>query len=211
MTHGLAIEDLEFLTFGPFSLTIAPSETVAIHGPSGAGKSLLLRAVADLDPHTGKVSLDGIPCATVAAQEWRQRVGLLPAESQWWYDRVGPHFDDVDDSMLGALGFDRDVLDWSVTRLSVGERQRLGVTRLLTRSPQALLLDEPTANLDPENTERVEGLLKEYQERLRAPLLWVSHHEEQRRRVANRQYLLKEGRLKAHRPSSDPTASNSTG
>ena len=210
MTPGLAIEDLEFLTFGPFSLTIAPGETVGIHGPSGAGKSLLLRAVADLDLHTGKVSLDGIPCETVPAREWRQRVGLLPAESQWWYDRVGPHFEDIDDSMLGALGFDHDVLDWSITRLSVGERQRLGLTRLLARSPQALLLDEPTANLDPENTVRVEGLLKEYQERHQAPLLWVSHHDEQRRRVANHQYLLKDGRLETHHPSSDPTASNST-
>lgn len=115
-------------------MSIAPGETVAIQGPSGAGKTLLLRAIADLDPHTSKVSLDGNPGETIPAREWRRQVGLLPAESQWWHDRVGPHFERTDDSFLEPLGFGRDVLDWSVTRLSMGERQRLGLARLLARS-----------------------------------------------------------------------------
>lgn len=195
MKEGLIVTDLSFLTMGPFSLNVAPGETVGIRGPSGAGKTLLLRAIADLDPHSGRVAFDGIACEAIPASQWRKRVGLLPAESQWWHDRVGPHFNHVGDDLLEAVGFDREVLTWTITRLSVGERQRLGLIRLLDRTPEALLLDEPTANLDPENTERVEALIRDYRDKHHAPVLWVSHSRNQQERVANRQHILTDGKL----------------
>jgi ABC-type multidrug transport system ATPase subunit len=92
------------------------------------------------------------------APDWRRRVGLLPAESGWWADRVGAHFITTNDArnpattptpILARLGFEPDVLDWDVQRLSSGERQRLGLARLLLNRPEVLLLDEATANLDP--------------------------------------------------------------
>src|SRR5215831_4060928 len=56
------------------------------------GKTLLLRAIADLDPNDGFVSLDGRDRAAIAAPEWRRLVGYVPAEPGWWADTVGEHF-----------------------------------------------------------------------------------------------------------------------
>ena len=137
----LKIESLRFQGRGPYDLTVEPGECVCLSGPSGAGKTLLLRSIADLDPHEGRVFLDDVDSLTVDAPSWRQAVGLLPAESQWWWDTVGPHFPVVDGERLEALGFGEEVLAWEVSRLSTGERQRLALLRLLVNRPRVLLLD----------------------------------------------------------------------
>ena len=179
----------------PVDVTLDGGEPLFLSGPSGAGKSLLLRAIADLDPSDGEVFLDGQRRSRLPPTDWRRRVGLLPAESGWWGEIVASHFlpaaevaepgsDDSLTALLGALDFAPDVLRWDVTRLSTGERQRLALARLLANRPEALLLDEATANLDPTNRERAEGLILDYAKRHRAPVLWVSHDPAQRARLA---------------------------
>ena len=74
------------------SLRIEPGQTVSIVGPSGSGKSLLLRAIADLDPHDGEAWVGAQARSGMTPPEWRRRVGLLPAEASWWADTVGEHF-----------------------------------------------------------------------------------------------------------------------
>jgi ABC-type iron transport system FetAB ATPase subunit len=192
----LTIQALRFQGRGPYDLVIEPGECVCLSGPSGAGKTLLLRSVADLDPHEGEMSLDDVDSLGVEAPVWRRAVGLLPAESQWWGDTVGPHFPVVDHPRLEALGFDVEVLGWEVSRLSTGERQRLALLRLLVHGPRALLLDEPTAALDPSSVGQVEALLEDYRRRARAPVLWVSHDPAQAERVADRRYEISEARLR---------------
>ena len=64
---------------------------------------------------------------------------------------------------------------WSVSRLSSGEKQRLAVLRALAHGPQALLLDEPTANLDADSTARVERFLTQAIRAHGWPVLWVAH------------------------------------
>ncbi len=180
---------------GPVSLRIAPGECVCLSGGSGAGKSLLLRAIADLDPHEGEIYLDGASSASYPAPQWRRRIGYLPAESQWWYSRVGPHFNGVASGWLEALGFDDSVMDWTISRMSTGERQRMALLRLLCNGPVALLLDEPTASLDPAGGRRAEELIRDYRTDHGAPVLWVSHDDEQIHRVAHRHFRLRDGRL----------------
>ena len=216
---GLRLDGLTHRTLAPVDLVLDAGERVFVSGQSGSGKSLLLRAIADLDPHQGEVWLDIEPRSRMAPPVWRRRVGLLPAESFWWAETVGEHFPAIQTSgtlsaekmgafhsdhpthrdqingWLAGLGFEPDVLDWSVTRLSTGERQRLALVRLLAQRPEALLLDEATANLDPVNRDRVETLVETYRREQDAAVLWVSHDPEQRRRLGGRAFVICNGRL----------------
>ncbi len=199
MSH-LRLDSLQFRHWGPFSFTLAPGECVGLSGPSGAGKTLLLRAIADLDVHSGKIFLDDAECSQVHAPAWRRQVGLLLAESQWWHDTVVEHLPEIDEAALKQLGLTPEVLKWPVSRLSSGEKQRLAVIRLLGNRPKVLLLDEPTANLDDDNTARVESLIEEYRQSAGAPTFWACHDKEQLRRVAVRQFRLEDGSLREFIP-----------
>lgn len=188
--HGLSVGPLRDV-----SLTIGPGEIVCISGESGAGKSRLLRAIADLEPHQGEVELGADRRSAVAAHCWRGWVMLVPAESSWWGEKVIEHFLEPVPESLAAFGLKDEALDWEVTRLSSGEKQRLAVLRALSHEPRALLLDEPTANLDPELAREVEAWLRGYAERERMPVLWVAHDRAQIERVADRHFAIRGDRL----------------
>ena len=169
------------------------AECICLTGPSGAGKSMLLRAIADLIPHGGDARLDELDCSQMKPTQWRKQVGYLPAESHWWSERVGDHFSDADPDAFRQLGFEPQVLDWQVSRLSTGEKQRLSLLRLLANQPRALLLDEPTASLDAANVGNAEALILEYRQQQQAPVIWVSHDPAQIQRVADRVLRLEAG------------------
>ena len=189
-SQGLRLSALTTLHLGPIEWQIGRNECVSLSGASGSGKSLLLRALADLDPHGGEVSLDGQSALSMPGHLWRRRVGLLPAEPFWWAGRVGEHFDKPESAPLDALGLESGALDWEVARCSTGERQRLALARLLQNAPEVLLLDEPTAALDPQSVERMETLLEAYRREHHAVVIWVSHDAAQRQRVAQRHYAI---------------------
>ncbi|MCK4305265.1 MAG: ATP-binding cassette domain-containing protein [Candidatus Eisenbacteria sp.] len=193
--NQLRIEGLRYHGWGPIELTIGPAECVCLFGASGSGKTLLLRAIADLDPHDGFLFLNELECNDIPAPQWRRRVGMLPAESQWWHDDVSGHFSTPDKRRLQDLDLDQDILTWQVGRLSTGERQRLALARLLNTRPQALLLDEPTASLDPESTRCAEATIAAYRAETGAPVLWVTHDQQQAQRVACRSYRMNEGNI----------------
>ena len=173
-----------------FDFTVLPGCCMGITGPSGIGKSVLLKALADMLPHEGEVFLDDIACQTIPAPQWRSRVSLLPSESQWWSETVGEHFSHFDQLLFESLGFNEEVLDWQVIHLSSGEKQRLACIRVLMNEPEALLLDEPTANLDKTNRINLESVIYAYQQKHQIPILWISHDQEQLNRVSQSLLIL---------------------
>lgn len=178
--------------FGPFDLLLAPGELLCLYGPSGVGKSQLMRALADLDPHAGEILLDDVPQQAFRPTEWRRQVAYLPAESGWWAPRVGQHFvTPPGEDVLAALGLVPAILEREVEGISTGERQRLGLVRMLQQRPRVLLLDEPSANLDPDSALRMEACVRGYLDDARASAIWVSHDPAQRERIADRSIELK--------------------
>jgi len=194
----LKLEDVSIGELEPVTLSIATGEVVCISGASGSGKTRLLRAVADLEPHGGDCLLGDIRQSETPAHRWRRQVMMVPAESQWWHETVGEHFDagDAPGDAVQALDLPGEATSWSIDRLSSGEKQRLALIRALVREPRALLLDEPTANLDAESIRRVERWLLEIIQHRELPTLWVAHDAEQIRRVSNRQFRIRDGRLR---------------
>ncbi len=188
---GLVIHDLSFLDKGPYRIAVEPGECVGLTGKSGIGKTQLLRAVADVIVHTGDCFLNECSCQSMEAPEWRKTVALVPAESFWWHDIVGEHFPEIDSDdeitdLLKRLGFSQEVMEWQISRLSTGERQRLSLIRTLITRPAVLLLDEPTSSLDKKMAHVVEEMIANICFSNKTVCLWVSHDMEQLSRVSSR-------------------------
>ncbi|MGK7294521.1 MAG: ABC transporter ATP-binding protein [Candidatus Wenzhouxiangella sp. M2_3B_020] len=192
---ALVLQGFAAGTLAALDLRIEAGEIVGLAGPSGSGKTRLLRAVADLEPHDGSADLGDLRRDAIPAHEWRRRVMLVPAESRWWHDRVGAHFPAGTASLPDALGLPDEALGWSVDRLSSGEKQRLALFRALALEPRALLLDEPTANLDAKSIARIEDWLRGVVRERGLPALWVAHDADQLDRVAERRLNIVDGRL----------------
>ncbi|MFE7632069.1 ABC transporter ATP-binding protein [Kocuria sp. NPDC057446] len=172
-------------------LVVEPGERVLLLGPSGAGKSTFLHALAgvlhddDGQSRSGELLLDG-----TAPEQARGRAGLVQQdpESQVVLSRVG------DDTAFGlenlavpreliwprvraaleAVGLDLP-LDHSTAALSGGQKQRLALAGAVAMSPGLLLLDEPTANLDPDGVRQVRDAVLSCLDRSGATLLVVEH------------------------------------
>jgi putative ABC transport system ATP-binding protein len=194
----LTVRELSSPLAGPFDLGLAAGEAAAISGPSGSGKSLFLRMVADLDPNSGEVALYGVARETLGPTDWRRRAPYVAAESGWWRDRVAEHF--APDRLAaardlgGEMGLAAELFDGPVLRLSTGEKQRLAILRALVLDPPVLLLDEPTAPLDPESTRQVEAILKRRLNR-GLSLVVVTHDARQAQRLGARHYLMRDRRM----------------
>lgn len=191
----LNIKKIKFLHCGPIDLQVKTTEIIGLSGASGSGKSLFLRALADLEEHDGEIFLDDLNQQSIDAHLWRRKVALLSAETSWWFDTVGEHFSALSEDSLGALGFSKDCLKWSIVRLSSGEKQRLGLLRLLQNKPDVLLLDEPTANLDKHNTQLFESFVMQYLAKNSACAIWVGHDHEQLQRITPLRYAIVEGEM----------------
>jgi ABC-type cobalamin/Fe3+-siderophores transport system ATPase subunit len=161
---GLVVRDLRVELAGrvvlrDVSFTAPKHEVTVLVAPSGAGKSTLLRCLNRLlVPDAGTVLLDGADVATLEPCALRRRVGLLGQQPVMLPGSVRenllyalgdgglpePRLTDA----LRDAGLDASFLERPAAELSGGERARVGLARALTRDPELLLLDEPTAALD---------------------------------------------------------------
>jgi putative ABC transport system ATP-binding protein len=196
------------------SLEIRAGERVVISGPSGAGKTLLLRAAALLDPvDAGTVLWQGRPLSREAVPRFRaaaiychQRPAMIAATVEEALRRpfsLKIHREKKFDrawilDRLDRLGRQESFLEQPVANLSGGEMQLVALLRAIQLSPQMLLLDEPTAALDPKTSAEVEALVVDWS--VESPderaLVWVSHDVEQGDRVATRKISMEQGRIK---------------
>ena len=197
-------------------LDIAPGERVLVLGPSGSGKSTLMGGLAGLlggaeeGEATGTLTVDG-----VAPAEARGRVGLLmqDPEAQVVLARVG---DDVAFGMenlgvareeiwprvensLEAVGLSVP-LDNSTTELSGGQKQRLALASILAMGPGLLLLDEPTANLDPSGVAEVRAAVEKVVERTGATVVVVEHRVDVWASLVDRVIVVADGTIAADGP-----------
>ena len=191
MVDGIARPGL-----APATLALDAGSCGAVMGPSGSGKSMLLRAVADLDPHDGEVYLKGTACSAMPGPAWRSKVTYVAAEPGWWTETVRPHMANPERARetMGRLGLAESFLDAPVSRLSTGERQRLALVRALIQDPEVLLLDEPTAALDMESRDLVADLLETRRDQ-GLGLLVATHDGAFAERLGERCYHMRAGRL----------------
>ncbi|WP_408906060.1 ATP-binding cassette domain-containing protein [Nguyenibacter vanlangensis] len=200
LSHGLSVRGLGSPFAGPFNFDVPRGECLVITGMSGTGKSVLLRMIADLDPHGGDAMLDGRSCAAMPAHRWRRQVQYLPAEPGWWSDSVLDHMPDdaATRALMARTGLRDGLLRDPVHRLSTGERQRLALVRGLRLQPQVLLLDEPCSALDEATTAKVESLLRAEKDK-GAVIILVSHDPAQADRMADRRHHMEQGRFSGAR------------
>lgn len=188
------------------ALEIQQGEVLAIVGPSGAGKSTLLRLLNFLEPPTdGVITFDGQTVTARPPLDLIRRVTTVFQRpvllDRNVHDNVafglrlrGQAVDGRVDAALahvGLSGLDRA----QARKLSGGEMQRAALARALVIEPEVLLLDEPTANLDPYNVGLIEGILAAQNRERGTTLVLVTHNVFQARRLAHRVALLWDGRL----------------
>ena len=156
------------------ALSIAPGERIAVVGPVGSGKSTLIKLLSGLyRPQEGRVFLDGVDIAHLAPQFVREHVGYLPQDVRLFNGTLRDNLtlglpSPSDSQILRAAemtGLDQVIrdhprgLELAISEggkgLSGGQRQLVGLTRLLIAQPKILLLDEPTASMDGQLENRV--------------------------------------------------------
>jgi len=188
------------------SLRIAAGERVALLGLNGAGKTTLLQAAAGLVPFAGRIEVGGEPLVPGNEGRVRERIGMLfgtpddqilfPCVSDdvaFSLERRGMPANDVRErvrDVLARLGL-ADVAACSPHTLSQGQRQRVALAGALVAQPPLLLLDEPSASLDPVGRDELAALLDEQS----AALIVATHDAAFARRVCRRFVVLDAGRV----------------
>ncbi len=168
-----------------FSLAVTPGEVVALTGPSGCGKSTLLHALLGfVTPESGRIRLGGVDLSDADPDAWLARLAWVPQRPYLSAGTIAANIQlglAADDTAVAraavAAGLDlplSTVVGDGGAGLSAGQRQRVALARALLRDAPIVLLDEPTANLDPATEARVVDTLREVL-RGRTALL-VAHH-----------------------------------
>ena len=184
-------------------------EIVCVVGPNGAGKTTLLRILALLEwPDRGVVTYDGVQATQGNAASLRARTAYVPQRGHVLSLSVrnnvffallarGVPASEASlrvDEALRAVGL-YGLRDKYAPALSGGQKQLLALARALALQPEYLLLDEPTASLDPERAGCVRELLREYVRTRRAAAIVVSHSMSEVRELASKTVVLINGRV----------------
>jgi len=198
------------------SLAVSRGDIVAVMGPSGSGKTTILRAVAGLEPfQAGRIAVDGVALVggsgttKSAMRELRRKVGMV-----FQFHCLFEHLSAIENvclapvhahgvspeaartrglELLHAFGVEHRAAALP-RQLSGGEAQRIAIARALAVDPPLLLMDEPTASLDPERRAEL-GVLLQGLQRQQRTLVLTTHDEDFARDYATRILRLRDGRI----------------
>ena len=207
VVEGLGKSYGEVAAVADLSFTIGRRRTVALLGPNGAGKTTTIAMLLGLlEPSRGTITILGEPMP-------RRRPRVLPR-----MNFTSPYVDlpqrlTVRQNLkiygdlyavarpkerIAELAQDLDLaefLDRPFGRLSAGQKTRVLLAKSLINEPELLLLDEPTASLDPDTADQLRGHLERYQARTHATVLLASHNMGEVERLAHHVLMLRKGRL----------------
>ena len=198
------------------SIEIAKGERVAILGPNGAGKStLMLNLAGILTPSQGEVNILGLPVKTENMPDIRRNIGLTfqNPDDQLFCSTV---FEDVAYGPLN-LGLPEDEVTSRATdslrqvglegyekrlphHLSEGEKKKVAIATVLSMRPKILMIDEPTANLDPKSREELTELIRDVVKRHEMTLIVATHDVDLVPQIADNVFILDGGRIVAGGP-----------
>jgi putative ABC transport system ATP-binding protein len=212
LTKVYHVGDVEVAALRGVDLDIARGEFVAMVGPSGSGKSTIFHILGGLTPPTeGKVTIDGKDLAAMSnAQRTElrkstvgfvfQKYNLLPTLSAEDNIKIveyiggrGTEFTPDFWEVLKLLGI-TDRLKHKPRALSGGQQQRVAIARGIVNKPAILLADEPTGNLDSQNSAAVLGLMKDLNQRTGQTILMITHDLEAAS-YASRTVHIRDGRI----------------
>jgi lipooligosaccharide transport system ATP-binding protein len=209
VAKGLVKRFGDFTAVDGIDVEVAPGEAFGFLGPNGAGKSSTMRMIGCVSPVTeGELRIFGLDPGE-HGREIRARLGVVPQADHLDGELTveenliiyGRYFDIPRAECRRRAG---DLLDFVQLRerstsrvepLSGGMKRRLSIARSLINEPELLLLDEPTASLDPDTADTLRAHLEAYQARTRATVLLASHHMGEVERLAHHVLMLKAGRL----------------
>lgn len=197
--------------FSEISAEISETDRIALIGASGQGKSTLLRIMGLLDaPDEGDMLVNGTSFKSMDSRLWRMKIGfvaqqaiMLPGTVEDNLRTVSrlhdkPYELKVVQQLIEQLGLEHLDLSKKAADCSGGEKQRISLIRSLLMRPEVLLLDEITASLDINSTQRVEELLEHWHKEEGTSMIWVTHDLKQASRISTTTWFMGKGKLEQH-------------
>jgi ABC-2 type transport system ATP-binding protein len=215
--HIIELVDLtkkyrSFTAVDHINLAVRKGEIFGLLGPNGAGKSTTILMMLGLtEPTEGSAKVCGID-PTRHPIEVKKRVGYLPEDVGFYDDRNGldnlvytAMLNGISEAqarikafeLLKRVGLDKEAWTKKTGKYSRGMRQRLGLADVLIKSPEVIILDEPTSGIDPQGVRAFLELIVELRDEQGLTVLFSSHNLHQVQQVCDRVGVFKEGKLLA--------------
>ena len=191
---------------GPLQFEVPSGEVFAILGPSGSGKTTVLRMIVRLEDAEGEVMLDGEDLWRLQPHILRRKVALVPQEPVVFSGTVFENISygrllrgenmrrDEAADLLSVCGLSEDFLDETAAKLSTGEKMRVCIARALANKPVVLMLDEPTAALDPSIGAKVLHAVFTHMRQQGGAVVLVTHRVQDALSFAERALIIRNGR-----------------